>query len=70
MTPGESFRMIYGFCLMLAVVVLAVLVALGRVEEKTSFGLGVLFMILKDMGADFGKWAFSIKSEPEKEKTE
>jgi len=54
-------RMIFGFCLLLLLAVLAMIIALGHVEEKTSFGLPFILGALVSLSSGFAQWAFSKK---------
>jgi hypothetical protein len=54
-------KMIFGFTLMIALVVLAAIVALGKVSETTSFGLQYILGALSTLTGAFAQWAFSGK---------
>ncbi len=49
-------KMLYGFLLLLLLAVLAVILALGHVEERTSFGL--IITALATLSGGFAQWAF------------
>ena len=51
--------MIFGFCLLVLMASLAVIIALGHVEEKTSFGLQQILGALAVLTGGFAQWAFS-----------
>ena len=51
-------KMFFGFILLLVVSVLAGAIALGKVEEQTSFGLHDILEGLKLLLAQFAVWAF------------
>jgi hypothetical protein len=56
-------RMIFGFCLLGTIAILAVILALGKVEEHTSFGLGIVLGTLGPLAGGFSQWAFSKKDD-------
>lgn len=49
----------FGYMLVAVVAVLAGLVAWGKVDEKTSFGLRELILILGMLASMWAQWAFS-----------
>lgn len=53
--------MIFGFTIVLSIVGLAVMIALGKVEENTSHGLMPLVTALAAIGGNFSAWAFGTK---------
>lgn len=55
----DTQRMIFGFSLLLILAVLALFIALGHVEEKTSYGLMPLLTTLSTLAGGFAQWAFS-----------
>lgn len=57
----KDSRMIFGFCLLLLLTVLAMVIALGHVEERTSFGLQQILGALGVLCGGFAQWAFSHK---------
>lgn len=58
MTPTEKWKMIFGSVLLMALVLLAAAIALGKVTEQESFGLVQILTILGILGAKFADWAF------------
>ena len=52
-------RMIFGFCLLALMASLAGVIAIGHVEEKTSFGLQQILGSLAVLSGGFAQWAFS-----------
>ena len=54
-------RMIFGFILLAILAGLALAIALGHVEEKTSYGLMPLLTALATLAGGFAQWAFSHK---------
>ena len=57
----EMQRMIFGFILLGIMAALAAAIALGHVEEKTSYGLMPLLTTLSTLAGAFAQWAFSRK---------
>jgi hypothetical protein len=55
-------RMIFGFCLLGIIAMLACCIALGKVEMATSYGLNMLLGALTTLTGQFSQWAFSAKS--------
>lgn len=56
-----DFRLIFGFCLLVIIAVLAVVIALGKVEQQTSYGLNIVLGSLATLAGGFAQWAFSNK---------
>ena len=63
----ERYRFILGATIVGALLLLAIAIALGRVEEKTSYGLVPVVTILAKVALDFSEWAFRTRKEDEKE---
>jgi hypothetical protein len=59
---------IFGFVLLFIVGFLAARVALGHVQQDTSYGLDILFGILATLAGNFSQWAFSTNHTLTKEK--
>jgi hypothetical protein len=57
----DKLKMIFGFALLLSLVALAAMVALGHVEEHTSFGLPFILGSLASLSGGFVNWAFGAK---------
>jgi len=53
--------MIFGFLLLLLLAVLAAIIALGKVEQNTSYGLQYILGALSTLAGGFAQWAFSSK---------
>ncbi len=58
-------RMIFGFCLLTILAGLATAIALGKVEEITSYGLMPLLTTLSTLAGAFAQWAFNHKKDDE-----
>jgi hypothetical protein len=58
---GDTLRMIYGFCLLFILAFLAARIALGNVQEASSYGLVPLLTTLSTLAGAFAQWAFSSK---------
>lgn len=63
---SDTLRMIFGFLILAILAGLALAIALGRVEEATSYGLMPLLTALATLSGGFAQWAFSSKSDDEK----
>jgi hypothetical protein len=63
----ERYRFILGATIVGALLLLAIAIALGRVEEKTSYGLVPVVTILAKVALDFSEWAFRNRKEDGKE---
>jgi hypothetical protein len=63
----ERYRFILGATIVGALLLLAIAIALGKVEEKTSYGLVPVVTILAKVALDFSEWAFRTRKEDEKE---
>ena len=59
MNNSDKWRMVFGIGLVSVLAALAVIIALGHVEEKTSFGLMPVVVALTSIGTTFANWAFS-----------
>lgn len=60
-------RWIFGFGLLVLLSVLAIIIALGRVEQQTSYGLQIVLGSLSTLSGGFATWAFSEKKEEKKD---
>lgn len=58
MIGPEIYRFILGFVVVIGMLVLGLAIALGKVEEKTSYGLTAIMAILAKVALDFSEWAF------------
>lgn len=56
-------RMLFGFLILVVLAVLAAVIALGKVEQNTSFGLQYILGALSAMAGGFTQWAFSTKGD-------
>lgn len=67
----DELKMLFGLLLLLVVAFLCAAIALGQVQEQTSFGLTQIITVLAGLGGGFAQWAFSHgKVEPPKNKEE
>jgi hypothetical protein len=66
--PDERLKVLlaysFGFATLAAYWSLAVIIALGRIEEKTSFGLPIVLGALGPLGGAFVGWAFGQRNQP------
>ena len=65
---SDQQRMIFGFLLLIILATLTARVALGRVEEATSYGLMPLITCLATLSGAFAQWAFSGKKDDDEPK--
>lgn len=54
--------MLFGFLVLVVLAVLAAFIALGKVEQTTSYGLDIILGGLMTLAGGFASWAFSITS--------
>ncbi len=54
----DRYRFILGSIIVLGLMILAVAIALGHVEEKSSYGLTAIMAILAKVVLDFSDFAF------------
>jgi hypothetical protein len=52
-------RMILGFLILAVVAALAAIIALGKVDQSSSFGLDIVLGSLATLVGGFAQWAFS-----------
>jgi hypothetical protein len=62
----DRYRMILGALLIIGLMALATAIALGNVQEKSSYGLMAITAILGKIALDFSQWAFSPKQDGDK----
>lgn len=55
----DRLKLLYGYVLTAVIVTLGLALGLGKVEEKTSFGLRELILILGMLASQWAQWAFS-----------
>lgn len=61
----DRYRFILGAVIICTLLVLAAAIALGHVEEKSSFGLTAVLAIIGKIALDFSEWAFRNRKENE-----
>ena len=59
--------MIFGFAVLMIMAGLACAIAIGHVEEKTSYGLMPLLVALTSVATQFAQYAFSWRERDDKE---
>lgn len=57
----------FGFSVLAVYFILAISMAIGHVEEKTSYGLREVLMALGPLGGMFCGWAFGVAQTTKKE---
>jgi hypothetical protein len=60
-----KWKAAFGFALLVVIATLAAIIALGKVEEKSSFGLQIILGCLTTLSGGFAAWAFG-RSDKEK----
>jgi len=55
---SEKWRAAFGFGLMLIIGGLAAIIALGKVEMQTSYGLNIILGCFTTLSGAFAAWAF------------
>lgn len=70
MTPDSRWipflKVLFGFLLLSILASLAAIIGLGKVEEKTSYGLNIILGGLLTLAGGFANWCFDA-SKDEKE---
>ncbi len=70
----DKYRFAIGAVIVVSLLALSAAIALGHVEEKSSFGLTAVMAIIGKLALDFSQWAFpgraSTPSEKDEEKKE
>jgi len=61
-------KMIFGYLVLVVLAVIALIIALGRVSQDTSYGLEIVLGALAVLSGGFAQWAFgpSAKSPEDK----
>ena len=54
----DHLKILYGFMLLVMLASLAVVIALGKVEQSTSYGLLPIITALATLSGAFAQWAF------------
>jgi len=54
-------RIIFGFSLLVVIAMLAGIIALGKVDQSTSYGLDIVLGSLATLAGAFSQWAFTRK---------
>ncbi len=62
----NKLRWIYGYIILSIIGALGLAIALGKVEEQTSYGLHELLLLLAFLGNQFGQWAYGNLKEKDK----
>lgn len=62
MPTADLLRFVIGLMSILILGILIAIIALGKVEEKTSYGLMPLVVALNTINVLFAQWAFAKKN--------
>ena len=57
MTESDK-KMIFGLVLLVVIAILAAIIALGKVEMQTSYGLNIILGCFTTLSGAFAAWAF------------
>jgi hypothetical protein len=60
-SPNNRFafyKLLIGLLTLVCLIGLAAAIALGKVEEKTSYGLGPILALIGKVVLDFSQWAY------------
>ena len=61
----DRYKMMFGFALLTVLAALAAIIALGKVEMSTSYGLNIVLGALCTLSGGFAQWAFNRKDKGE-----
>lgn len=62
-------RMLFGFGVLAVLAILAVIIAIGKVHQESSYGLGIVLGSIAVLAGQFSQWAFSGRWEESKPAT-
>lgn len=65
---SDRYRLVIGSIIIGGLLLLAIAVGIGKVEEKTSYGLVPILTILAKIALDFSEWAFRGDKDNNKDK--
>ncbi len=66
----DKYRFAIGAVIVVSLLALSAAIALGHVEEKSSFGLTAVMAIIGKLALDFSQWAFPGRAAQPSEKKE
>lgn len=55
----KDWRMLFGFGLLVIIAALAGIIALGHVNQESSYGLDIVLGSLATLAGQFSQWAFT-----------
>jgi hypothetical protein len=64
----DFMKLLFGFCLLLIIGFLIRGIAVNNVDERTSFGLRELILIIGMISTNFSQWAFGSRRESSDDK--
>lgn len=67
MTNLDFWKLIFGFSMLVILASLAVIIALGKVEQTTSYGLLPIITALATLSGNFAQWAFQSRDKDKKD---
>jgi hypothetical protein len=53
-----EWKMVFGFCLLISITLLACLISIGKVHQESSYGLPEILGGLIALAGGFANWAF------------
>lgn len=62
----DRLKLLFGFTLVVLVIILGAIIAIGKVQQETSFGLRDIIALLGPVIGFWSQWAFSAKREAPK----
>jgi len=65
-----TLKMLFGFVLLIFVAAIAIVIAIGKVEQTTSYGLQDILGGLLVLSGAFAHWAFQVVPTPKKKESE
>jgi len=68
MTTLDKWKLIFGFSVLITLGGMGFAFGIGRVEEKSSYGLAPIIAILGTMAGGFSSWAFTRQDKDKQDK--
>jgi len=62
-------KMVFGFSVLAVLAAVALIIALGKVSQDTSYGLEIVLGALAVLSGGFAQWAFGQSTESKKDNT-
>ena len=68
MNSLDKWKLIFGFSMLVMLAAIATVIALGRVEQETSYGLDQIIIALATLSGGFAQWAFRTEGQKKDDK--